>query len=150
MKRAGRFAAGACAFFVSIGAAGAHDALYAARIGAVDAETLAHFYEFAFGMHEVLRRGSEIMLNFGDTEDAAKGNTAPMLIVVRRKTDDVEDPVGHLIFTVRDFAVTAQAIEAAGGTLRRGPLFIKASGDTIGFAVDPAGNQMELIQLPKT
>ncbi len=149
MNRAVKLAAGGCVALLSMSAAHAHDSLYAARIGAVDGDSLAHFYEFAFGMHEVLRRGREIMLNFGDSDESAKANKDPLLIIVHRKTDEVNDPVSHLIFYVSDFPVTAQAIEAAGGKMTGGPIFIKKSGDTIGFAVDPVGNQMELIEPPK-
>ncbi len=89
------------------------------------------------------------MLNFGATDAAAKANTGPMLIVTHRNSNDVQDPTGHLIFTVADIAATAKAITAGGGMMKGEPRFIKQSGDTIGFASDPAGNQMELIQLPK-
>ncbi|HEX5421505.1 MAG TPA: VOC family protein [Gammaproteobacteria bacterium] len=152
MKKAIRITVGACAALMLMGAAAAQadDSLYAARIGAVDAPALAHFYEFAFGMEQVLTRGSEIMLNFGDTVDEAKANKAPVLIVIRRNTDDVQDPVSHLIFYISDFPVTAAAIEAAGGKMLGKPHFIKKTGDTIGNAVDPAGNRFELIEPPKT
>ncbi len=149
MKKAVKLAAGVCVAWLSMSAAHSHDSLYAARIGAVDGDSLARFYEFAFGMHVVLRRGREIMLNFGETDEAAKANKDPLLVIIHRNTDAVDDPVSHLIFYVSDFPVTAQAIEAAGGSIQRGPIFIKQSGDTIGFAVDPAGNQMELIEPPK-
>jgi predicted enzyme related to lactoylglutathione lyase len=122
---------------------------YAARIGAVDAPAVAQFYESALGMHEVLKRGQEIMLNFGATDAAAKANTGAMLIVTKRMSDDVKDPTGHLLFTVADINATFQAIKAAGGPVKGEPRFIKQSGDTIGQAVDPAGNAMELLQLPK-
>lgn len=148
MKRAATVIAGACAVLALTGTAQAGNALYAARIGAVDAPAVAKFYESAFGMHEVLRRGSEIMLNFGDTMAAAKANKAAVIIIIHRNTDDVKDPVGHLILTVADYAATAAAVKAAGGTVTK-PRKIAKTGDTIGFAVDPAGNRVELIQPPK-
>lgn len=149
MKTALTTATVVCAALMFVGTAQAQDSLYATRIGAVDANADAQFYQAVFGMHEVLRRGQEIMLNFGATDAAAKANTAPMLIVTHRNSNDVQDPTGHLIFTVADIAATAKAITAHGGMMKGEPRLIKQSGDTIGFAVDPAGNQMELIQLPK-
>jgi predicted enzyme related to lactoylglutathione lyase len=138
-----------CAALMFTGTAQAQNSFYAVRIGAVDAPTVAKFYESAFGMQQVLQRGQEIMLNFGTTEAAAKANTGPVLIVTKSNSNDVQDPTGHLIFTVADIAATAKAITAGGGTMKGEPRLIKQSGDTIGNAVDPAGNQMELIQLPK-
>lgn len=149
MKTAVTVATFVCAALLFTGSARAQNSFYATRIGAVDGNALAQFYESALGMHEVLRRGQEIMLNFGATDAAAKANTGPMLIVTHRNTNDVQDPTGHLIFTVADIAATAKAIMAGGGMMKGEPRLIKQSGDTIGFAVDPAGNQMELIQLPK-
>jgi predicted enzyme related to lactoylglutathione lyase len=149
MKTALTAVIGMCAVLLFTGTAQAQNAFYATRIGAVDNNAVAKFYESALGMHEVLRRGQEIMLNFGATDAAAKANTGPMLIVTRRKADDVQDPTGHLIFTVADIAATAKAITAGGGMMKSQPRLIKQSGDTIANAVDPAGNQMELIQLPK-
>jgi predicted enzyme related to lactoylglutathione lyase len=151
MQKAIKIAAGACAALMFVGAGAAQaDSLYAARIGAVDAPALAHFYEFAFGMQQVLTRGSEIFLNFGDTVDEAKANKAPVLIVIHRNTDEVQDPVSHLIFYISDFPVTAAAIEAAGGKMLGKSHFIKKTGDTIGNAVDPVGNRIELIEPPKS
>jgi predicted enzyme related to lactoylglutathione lyase len=152
MKTALTVATVVCAALLFAGTAQAQDGQngwYAARVGAVDAPAVAQFYENALGMHEVLKRGQEIMLNFGATDAAAKANKGAMLIVTKRMSDDVMDPTGHLLFTVADIAATVKAIKANGGMVRGEPRFIKQSGDTIGFATDPAGNQMELLQLPK-
>jgi predicted enzyme related to lactoylglutathione lyase len=148
MKRAATIAAGACAALLSIGAAQADNALYAARVGAVDAPAVAKFYESAFGMQLVLKRGREMILNFGATMAAAKANKGPMIIVTHRDSDDVDQPVGHLIFTVESYTKTAAAINAAGGKVSK-PRKIASTGDTIGFASDPAGNKIELIEPPK-
>jgi predicted enzyme related to lactoylglutathione lyase len=87
------------------------------------------------------------MLNFGDTVEAAKANTAPVLVIIHRDTDDVKDPVSHLILYVADFSATSDAIKAAGGSVSE-PHKIAKTGDTIGSAVDPAGNRVELIEPP--
>ena len=147
MKTAAMIAVGASAALMSI-TAPADNALYAARIGAVDAPAVAEFYESVFGMQLVLKRGREMFLNFGTTMAAAKANKAPPIIVTHRDSDDIEQPVGHLIFTVDSYAATAAAIKAAGGTISE-PRKIAQSGDTIGFGTDPAGNKLELIELPK-
>lgn len=138
-----------CAALMLAGTAQAQNSFYAVRIGAVDAPAVAKFYESVFGMQQVLQRGQEIMLNFGTSEAAAKANTGPVLIVTHRNSNDVQDPTGHLLFTVADIQAVAKAITAAGGTMKGEPRLIKQSGDTIANAVDPAGNQMELLQLPK-
>jgi hypothetical protein len=53
--------------------------LAAARLGALDVTGAAKFCQSAFGMHEVTRLDmpgiKEIMLNFGDSVEAAKANT---------------------------------------------------------------------------
>lgn len=152
MKAALTVAIGVCAALMFTGVAYAQNGQngwYAARVGAADAPADAKFYEAALGMHQVLTRGQEIMLNFGADDAAAKANTGAMLIVTKRMSDDVKDPTGHLLFTVADMNATVSAIKANGGMVRGEPRFIKQSGDTIAFATDPAGNQMELIQLPK-
>jgi predicted enzyme related to lactoylglutathione lyase len=140
-------AVGACAALISI-AVPADNALYAARIGAVDAPAVAEFYESVFGMQLILKRGPEMILNFGTTMAAAKANKAPAIIVTHRDSDAIEQPVGHLIFAVDSYAATAAAIKAAGGKISE-PRKIAQSGDTIGFGTDPAGNKLELIELPK-
>jgi predicted enzyme related to lactoylglutathione lyase len=43
-------------------------------------------------------------------------------------------------------AATVAAIKAAGGTMTGDPRPFRDSGTVLGFAVDPAGNRIELIQ----
>jgi predicted enzyme related to lactoylglutathione lyase len=43
-------------------------------------------------------------------------------------------------------AATAAAVKAAGGTMDGEPRPFGNTGIVIGFAVDPAGNRIELIQ----
>jgi predicted enzyme related to lactoylglutathione lyase len=123
--------------------------LAAARIGAVDVAGVAKFYQSAFGMHEVNRLDmpgiKEIMLNFGGTAAAAKANPNPWIVIMGRPSDDVKE-VPHLVLYVTDMKATAAAIKAAGGTVDGEPRAFGDTGMTVGFAVDPAGNRMELIQ----
>ncbi|MBV8733136.1 MAG: VOC family protein, partial [Acidobacteriia bacterium] len=122
------------------------------RIAAKDTVTLAKFYQAAFGMQEVNRienpGGTEVFVNFGATVEAAKANKNPLVVLFHRDSDDVKDPIPHIILNVKDMAATAAAIKAAGGTLTGDPRPFRNTGIVIGMAIDPAGNRIELIQRP--
>jgi predicted enzyme related to lactoylglutathione lyase len=134
------------------GAAHAQASRDSVRIAAKDTVTLAKFYEAVFGMQEVNRvvnpGGTEIFVNFGATVEAAKANKNPFIILFHRDSDDVKDPVPHVIFAVKDMAVAVAAVKAAGGTMSGDPRPFGNTGTVLGFAVDPAGNRIELIQRP--
>ena len=134
------------------GAAHAQASLDSVRIAAKDTVTLARFYEVVFGMQEVNRvvnpGGTEIFVNFGATVEAAKANKNPFIILFHRDSDDVKDPVPHVIFAVKDMAVAVAAVKAAGGTMSGDPRPFGNTSTVLGFAVDPAGNRTELIQRP--
>jgi predicted enzyme related to lactoylglutathione lyase len=123
--------------------------LAAARIGAVDVAGVAKFYQSAFGMQEILRLEitgmKEIMLNFGATVEAAKANPNPWIVIMSRASNDVKE-VPHLVLYVTDMKATVAAVKAAGGTVEGEPGAFGDAGMIVGFAVDPAGNRMELIQ----
>ena len=127
-------------------------ALDSVRVAAKDTVALAKFYQAAFGMQEVNRienpGGTEVFVNFGDTVAAAKANKNPLMILFHRDSDDVNDPIPHVIFVVKDMAKTVAAVKAAGGTMQGEPRPFKGTGTILGFAVDPAGNRIELIQRP--
>lgn len=134
------------------GAAHAGVTLNSARVAGKDAVALGKFYEAAFGLKEVNRLtfpgGVELFLNFGDTVDGAKANAAAQ-VVIMQSDPGAKDTVAHLIFNVTDAAATAAAVKAAGGTMDREPMPFGNTGLVIGFAVDPAGNRIELIQRPQ-
>ena len=134
------------------GAAHAQASLDSVRIAAKDTVTLAKFYQAVFGMQEVNRvvnpGGTEVFVNFGATVEAAKANKNPFMILFHRESDDVKDPIPHVIFAVKDMAATVAAVKAAGGTMTGDPRPFGNSGTILGFAVDPAGNRIELIQRP--
>lgn len=123
------------------------------RIAAKDTVAVAKFYQSAFGMQEVNRidvpGGPEVFVNFGATADAAKGNKLPPLVIMHRDSDDVKDPIAHVIFTVTDMNATVAAITAAGGSMTGEPRPFRNTGIVIGIAIDPAGNRIELIQQPR-
>jgi predicted enzyme related to lactoylglutathione lyase len=145
-----RIAAMAIAVMTVAGAAQAQVTLNSVRLGAANVEALAKFYQSAFGMQEVnrLQVGGqpEIFLNFGATADAAKANQALRLVIMHRDSDDLKDPIPHVIFTVTDMNATAAAVKAAGGSMQGDARPFGNTGIVIGIAIDPAGNRLELIQ----
>ena len=141
-----------CAAVLLSRAVQAQVALDSVRVAAKDTVALAKFYQAAFGMQEVNRienpGGTEVFVNFGDTVEAAKANKNPLMILFHRDSDDVKDPIPHVIFVVKDMAKTVAAVKAAGGTMTGDPRPFGNTGIVLGFAIDPAGNRIELIQRP--
>ena len=152
MKRLYSTAIAISAALLLVHAAHAQASLDSVRIAAKDTVALAKFYHAAFGMQEVNRienpGGTEVFVNFGATVEAAKANKSPRMILFHRDSDDVKDPTTHVIFSVKDMAATVAAIRAAGGTMTRDPRPFGNTGTILGFAIDPAGNRIELIQRP--
>jgi predicted enzyme related to lactoylglutathione lyase len=152
MKRLYTIAMAISAALLVAGAAHAQASLDSVRIAAKDTVALAKFYQAVFGMQEVNRivnpGGIEVFVNFGATVEAAKANKNPLMILFHRESDDVNDPIPHVIFSVKDMAATVAAVKAAGGTMTGDPRPFRNSGTILGFAVDPAGNRIELIQRP--
>ena len=140
------------ATLVLASAARAQVTLNSVRIGAKDTVSLAKFYQAAFGMQEVNRidtpGGPEIFLNFGATIDAAKAIKSEPIVIMHRDSDDLKDPIAHLILNVKDMAATVAAIRAAGGSMAGDARPFRNTGVVIGIAIDPAGNRLELIQRP--
>lgn len=134
------------------GVAHAEVTLNSVRVGAANVVALATFYQTAFGMQEVNRLqapgGPEIFLNFGSTVDAAKANKNLRIVIMRRDSDELKDPIAHVILNVTDMAATAAAVKAAGGSMAGEPRPFGTTGMVIGIAIDPAGNRLELIQRP--
>src|SRR5580700_4269152 len=126
--------------------------LNSVRVGAKDTVASAKFYQAAFGMQEVNRinvpAGPEIFVNFGATADAAKANKSEPIVIMHRDSDDLKDPIPHLILNVTDMAATVTSIKAAGGSMAGDPRPFGNTGMVIGIAIDPAGNRIELIQRP--
>ena len=133
-------------------AAHAQVTLNSVRIGGKDTVPLAKFYQAAFGMQEVNRinapGGPEIFVNFGATIDAARANKSEPIVIMHRDSDDLKDPIAHVILNVKDMAATVAAIKTAGGSMAGDPRPFGNTGVMIGIAIDPAGNRLELIQRP--
>jgi predicted enzyme related to lactoylglutathione lyase len=150
LKQVSSMAAAAALLLGAATAARADVSLNSVRIAAVDTVALARFYQAAFGMQEVNRialpAGPEIFVNFGGSVDAAKANKSVPIVLYHRDSDAVKDPIPHVILTVTDMAATVTAVKAAGGTVDGEPRPFGNTGIVIGFAIDPAGNRVELIQ----
>jgi predicted enzyme related to lactoylglutathione lyase len=150
MKRIGIAILALCGVLALTAPARADVTLNSVRIGAVNTEALAKFYQAAFGMQEVNRLqaggGPEIFLNFGATADAAKANPGLRLVIMHRDSDDLKDSVPHIIFNVTDMAATVAALKAAGGSMAGDARPFGNTGIVIGIAIDPVGNRIELIQ----
>src|SRR6185437_14078959 len=102
------------------GVASADVSLDAARVGGTDVAALAKFYESAFGLKEVNRLHLpggqiEVLLNFGDSAEAAKANHNAQIAIMHRASNDLHDPVPHMILNVTDMSATVAAVKAAGG-----------------------------------
>ena len=152
MKRNYIFATLVSGALLLAGAARAQVTLNSVRVGAKDTVALAKFYQTAFGMQEVNRIGSpagpEVFVNFGATVDAAKANKSEPIVIMHRDSDDMKDPIAHVILNVKDMAATVAAIKAAGGSMTGDPRPFGNTGVVIGIAIDPAGNRIEMIQRP--
>src|SRR5437660_355441 len=140
------------AVLLLVSATHAQVTLNSVRIGAKDTVALAKFYQTAFGMQEINRidspGGPEIFVNFGATLDAAKANKSEPIVIMHRDSDDLKDPIAHVIFNVKDMTATVAAIKGAGGSMTGDPRPFRNTGVVIGIAIDPAGNRLELIQRP--
>jgi predicted enzyme related to lactoylglutathione lyase len=124
--------------------------LDAVRIGAKDNVALAKFYQAAFGMQEINRieipGGPAIFLKYGATVEAAKANQSGPIVIMKRDSDDPADPIAHVILSVKNMAATVAAIKAAGGSMAQEPRHFRNTSTVMAFAIDPAGNRVELIQ----
>jgi predicted enzyme related to lactoylglutathione lyase len=152
MKKIYSIVLAAATVVLSAGIGHAQVMLNSVRVGAQDTVALAMFYESAFGMQEVNRiatpNGPEIFVNFGSTVDAAKANKSERVVLTPRDSNDLKDPIAHVIFTVKDMTATVAAIKAAGGSMAEDPKPFRNTGIVLGIAADPAGNRIELIQRP--
>ena len=153
MKRVTGMVTAAGAVLMLSGVVQAGVTLNAGRVAAKDVATVEKFYQTAFALQEVNRLsfpgGVEVMLNFGDSVAGAKANPAAQIVIMQRGSDDLKDPVPHIIFNVTDMAATVAAVKAAGGSMNGEPREFGKTGIMIGMATDPAGNLVELIQQPK-
>ncbi len=132
----------------------ADTAVLAVRLGATDVAALAKFYDSAFGLKEIDRVGkppTEIIMRYGATVAAAKAGSSPEFLVQRREPGAAADPITHAVFRVSDIDATLAAAKAAGATVK-GKVNSEKIGSTpvkTASVVDPDGNVLELMELPK-
>ena len=124
----------------------------AIRVLAADPETVATFYEKAFGMFETRRpvntdRFKEIMINSGSNAELAKAATGTPIIIATRPKDAPASAMASLILDVPDVDKTVELVKANGGTLLR-PVS-KFENLRVAMVKDPDGNQIELVMTPK-
>lgn len=126
----------------------------AARLGAKDVSGLAKFYDTAFGLKEIDHVGTpptEIIMRYGATVAAAKAGASPEFLVAHRDPSAAGDPITHVVFRVSDIGTAVQAAKAAGATTKTDISPVSIGGMPLKTAtlVDPEGNVIELMQLPK-
>lgn len=150
------FASIAFIALIAVGSAVAQDSrLRSARVSATDVAKTASFYQSVFGLREIRhidRDGAlfEVIMNYGETAEAAAASKLPKLVVILRAKDAPAPSVSNLVFGVSDVdAVMAKSVKA-GGTISRPASKSATSGSKIGFVKDPAGNEIELIEEPKS
>ena len=126
----------------------------AVRLGAKDVVTLAKFYEAAFGLKEIDRVGqppTEIIMRQGASVAAAKAGSSPEFLLTRREPGAASDPMPHAIFHVSDMNATVAAAKSAGATMKGNVASVQIGKMPVKVAqlVDPDGNVLELMELPK-
>jgi predicted enzyme related to lactoylglutathione lyase len=126
----------------------------AVRLGANDVVALAKFYDAAFGLKQIDQVGNpptEIIMRYGANAAAAKAGTSPEFLVEKRAAGVTPAAMAHAIFQVPDVAATVAAVKAAGGTMR-GDIASAPIGNItvkVAMVIDPDGNVLELMELPK-
>ena len=126
----------------------------AVRLGAKDVPALAKFYETAFGLKQIDHVGqppTEIIMRYGATVAAAKNGSSPEFLVAKRAASDGSDSIMHAVFKVTDIAATVKAAKAAGATVKTDVAALTIGGMALKSAtvVDPEGNVLEIMELPK-
>ena len=126
----------------------------AVRLGATDVVALAKFYDAAFGLKEIDHVGeppTEIIMRYGATVAAAKAGSSPEFLVQLREPGDAKHVMAHAIFRVSDIAASVAAAKAAGGSPEGDVVTVPIGGMQVKIAtvIDPDGNVLELMELPK-
>ena len=125
----------------------------AVRLPAKDVVALAKFYDTALGLKQIDQVGqppTEIIMRFGATAAAAKAGSSPEFLIEHR--DGVTASAqAHAIFRVSDIAATVAAAKGAGAKVQAEVATVQIGGAPIKIAtvVDPDGNVLELMELPK-
>ena len=127
----------------------------AVRVLANDPESLAVFYEKAFGMSEIRRplnspTRKEIVVNSGSTVELAKKATGAPIVILTRPKDNPAGALASLILQVPDINKAIESVTRNGGSVLRPPQASSSgNGNSFAFVKDPDGNQIELLMSPK-
>jgi predicted enzyme related to lactoylglutathione lyase len=129
--------------------------LRSARVSATDVPKTAAFYETTFGLKEVRKverdgKPYEIIMNYGATVKEAEESKATKLVVILRGKDAPAPSVSNLVFEVKDLDAIIAKATGSGGTVSRATTKSATSGSRIAFVKDPSGNEIELIEPPKS
>lgn len=129
-------------------------AVLAVRLGAKDVVALAQFYTTTFGLREIDRVGqppTEIIMRYGTSAAEAKAGSSPEFLVTRRESGAAADPMAHAVFRVSDVGATVAAAKSAGATMKGSVASVQIGAMSVKVAqlVDPDGNALELMELPK-
>ena len=124
--------------------------VWGVRVLATDVESIATFYEKAFGMSEVSRpvnsaTTKEIILNVGQTPDLARRAATIPIVIYTRPATAPAGAMASLIVRVPDLDKAIDAVKANGGTLTRPPGRNAVVNVSFAFVKDPDGNQIELV-----
>ena len=125
----------------------------AVRLPAKDVVALAKFYDTAFGLKQIDQVGqppTEIIMRYGATAAAAKAGSSPEFLIEHRDGVTASSQA-HAIFRVSDIAATVAAAKGAGAKVQGEIATVPIGGAPIKIAtvVDPDGNVLELMELPK-
>ena len=126
----------------------------AVRLGAKDVVALAKFYDTALGLKAIDHVGeppTEIIMRYGATVAAAKAGSSPEFLIQVREPGAGNDAMAHAIFHVSDLAATVAAAKGAGAKMNGDVVTVPIGGMPVKIAtlVDPDGNVLELMELPK-
>jgi predicted enzyme related to lactoylglutathione lyase len=126
----------------------------AVRLGAKDVVALAKFYDAAFGLKEIDRVGqppTEIIMRYGASVAAAKAGASPEFLLTKREAGAANDSMAHAIFRVSNVGATVAAAKSAGATMKGNVASVQIGKMSLKIAqmVDPDGNALEIMELPK-
>jgi len=90
-------------------------------------------------------------MRYGATVAAAKGGSSPEFLLQRREPGATNDPIAHAVLHVSDLGTTMAAAKAAGATAKGEVASVKIGGMPVKVVtlLDPDGNVLELMELPK-
>lgn len=102
-------------------------------------------------IHRVGQPATEIIMRYGASVAAAKAGSSPEFLLTRRESGAADDPMPHAVFHVSDMGATLAAAKAAGATMKGNVASVRIGKMPVKVAmvVDPDGNVLELMELPK-